>query len=126
MHDQSLSGLVLVFWLYSNTVLCKPLLNCIFDCQPSEESLLTSSCLLGVPSGLLVSQWISPVNPVASATVADFGGEPQHAHRLEDAQGAEGIGIGGGFRRLEAHHHMALGAQILAIKRYTEKSRKGR
>ncbi len=41
--------------------------------------------------------------------------EAQHAHRLENAQGAKGIAIGGVFRRLEAHRHMALSTQVVDL-----------
>src|SRR5271170_3278968 len=39
--------------------------------------------------------------------------EAENADRLEQAQGADGVGIGGVFGGLETHLHMALGGQIV-------------
>jgi hypothetical protein len=43
--------------------------------------------------------------------------EAENADRLEQAQGADGVGIGGVFGGLEAHLHMALGGQIVDFRR---------
>ena len=37
------------------------------------------------------------------------------AHRLEQAKGAEGVGIRGVLRRLEAHLHVALRREIIDL-----------
>ena len=37
------------------------------------------------------------------------------AYRLKDAQGAQSIHVGGVFRCLEAHRHMALGAEVVDL-----------
>lgn len=54
----------------SLTVLRNPSTSGIRARQPKAASLLTSNCFFGVPSGLLASQWISPWNPVTSATAS--------------------------------------------------------
>ena len=41
--------------------------------------------------------------------------KPQHPHCFKDAQGAKRIGIGGVFRRLEAHSHMALSSKVVDL-----------
>ena len=46
---------------------------------------------------------------------ARFCCETADAHGLEDAQGAEGIHVGGVFGRLEAHRHMALGTEVVDL-----------
>jgi len=46
---------------------------------------------------------------------AGFVGEPEDADGLENAEGAEGVGIGGVFGRLEAHLHMALGTEVVDL-----------
>ena len=45
-----------------------PALSVIQDRQPMAERRLTSSCFLGVPSGLLGSHSIDPSKPTAAAT----------------------------------------------------------
>ena len=40
---------------------------------------------------------------------------PQDADRLEQSERAERVGIGGVFRRLEAHLHMALRGEIVDL-----------
>ena len=40
---------------------------------------------------------------------------PEDADRLEQAQRAERVGVGGVFRRLEADLHMALGGEIVDL-----------
>lgn len=44
----------------------------------------------------------------AGLVTAASTGEHQHPHRLEESQRIERISVGGIFRRLEAHSHMAL------------------
>ena len=46
---------------------------------------------------------------------AGFVCQSADAHRFKDAQGAEGIHVGGVFRCLEAHCHMALGAKVMNL-----------
>ena len=41
-----------------------PFSRSIFACHPIELILLTSSCFFGVPFGLVISQLISPSNPI--------------------------------------------------------------
>ena len=41
----------------------------------------------------------------------------QDPDRLQQAQGADAVGVGGVFRRLEAHMHVALGSQIVDLGR---------
>jgi hypothetical protein len=43
--------------------------------------------------------------------------EAENADRLEQAQGTDGVGIGGVFGGLEAHLDMALGGQIVDLRR---------
>ena len=40
---------------------------------------------------------------------------PEDADRFQQAQRAERVGVGGVFRRLEAHLHMALGGEIVDL-----------
>ena len=44
-----------------------------------------------------------------------FFGEPQDPHRLQDPQRAQRIAVGGVFRTLKAHRHMALGAEVVDL-----------
>ena len=41
--------------------------------------------------------------------------EPEDADRLEQAQRADGIGVGGVFRLLERHHDVALGGEVVDL-----------
>jgi len=41
--------------------------------------------------------------------------QPENPDSFQDPQGAEGIGIGGVFRRFEAHSHVALGPQVVDL-----------
>jgi len=72
----------------------------------------------GVERGaLLLGDLLHQAVELAGAGLVDprFLAEPQHAHRLQDAQGAEGVAVGRVFRRLEAHRHVALGAQVVDL-----------
>ena len=46
---------------------------------------------------------------------AGFLGEAADADCLEDPQGAEGVDVGGVFRGLETHGHMALSAEVVDL-----------
>ncbi len=46
-----------------------------------------------------------------------FAHDAEDADRLEQPQRAERVGIGGVFRRLEAHLHVALGGEIVDLGR---------
>ena len=46
---------------------------------------------------------------------AGFGGEAEDANSLEDAEGAEGVGIGGVFRSLEGDSDVTLGAEVVDL-----------
>ena len=42
-------------------------------------------------------------------------GELENPHRFENPERAEGIDVGGVFRALETHRHMALGAEVVDL-----------
>jgi len=67
--------------------------------------------------GFLLGDFLHQAVELEGAGLVDarFLGQTQRAHRLKDAQGAEGIAVGGVFRRLEADDHMALGAQVVDL-----------
>ena len=67
--------------------------------------------------GFLLGDFLHQAIELAGAGLVDarFLGEAQHAHRLQDPQGAEGIAVGGVLRRLKAHRHMALGPQVVDL-----------
>ena len=41
--------------------------------------------------------------------------QPEDAHGLEETQGADGIGLGGVFRAVERHLHVALGGEVIDL-----------
>ena len=41
--------------------------------------------------------------------------EPQDPHLLQDVQSTQGIAVGGVFRTLKAHRHMALGTEVVDL-----------
>ncbi len=67
--------------------------------------------------GFLLGDLLHQAIELAGAGLVDAGfiGEAKHPHGFQDAQGAEGVAIGGVFRRFEAHRHMALGAQVIDL-----------
>ena len=68
-------------------------------------------------SGFLLGDLLHQAVQLASAGLVDAGflGEAQHPHGLENAQRTQRITVGGVFRCLEAHRHMALGAQVVDL-----------
>ena len=67
--------------------------------------------------GFLLRDLLHQAVELAGGSLVDPGSvrQTQHAHCFKDAQGAEGIAVGGVFRRFEAHSHMALGTEVIDL-----------